>query len=86
MRRKQLKGYQFYRQRTIGSYIVDFYCLRAKLVVEVDGGQHYTEEGEVSDEIRDNHMREFGLTVVRFSDREVLKNLDGVIERLWQYL
>ena len=43
LRRKQLKGHQFYRQKIIGKYIVDFYCPRANLVIELDGGQHYSE-------------------------------------------
>ena len=43
VRRKQLKGFQFYRQKNIGNYIVDFYCPAAKLIVEIDGGQHYSE-------------------------------------------
>ena len=45
VRRKQINGYQFYRQKNIGSYIVDFYCPAAKLIIELDGSQHYTEEG-----------------------------------------
>src|SRR4030043_1267894 len=46
IRGKQLKGYQFYRQKTIGNSIVDFYCPKAKLVIELDGGQHYSSEGK----------------------------------------
>jgi len=45
LRKKQLKGYQFYRQKIIGNYIVDFLCPRANVVIEVDGSQHYSEEG-----------------------------------------
>ena len=46
IRRRQLSGYQFYRQRIIGSYIVDFYCPTARLVIEIDGGQHYYGKGK----------------------------------------
>ena len=46
IREKQLRGSQFYRQKTIGNYIVDSYCSGAKLIIELDGGQHYTSEGE----------------------------------------
>jgi len=53
LRRKQLKGLQIYRQRIIGDYIVDFYCPKANLIIEVDGGQHYTDEGIAKDKIRD---------------------------------
>ena len=52
IRRKQLKGYQFYRQKNIDNYIVDFYCPSAQLIVEIDGGQHYSEENIVKDEAR----------------------------------
>ena len=84
LRRKQLKGLQVYRQRIIGNYIVDFYCPRSKLIVEIDGGQHYANKGIGEDKIRDEYMRDKGLRVLRFSDREVLKNLDGVIERIYE--
>lgn len=86
IRRKQLKGKQFYRQRIIGRYIVDFYCPRDKLVVELDGGQHYTEEGKMKDQVRDNFLRSKGLTVLRFSDREVFENLEGVLEVIYRHL
>lgn len=82
LRRKQLKGLQFYRQRIIGNYIVDFYCPKAKMIIEVDGGQHYSEEGKEKDRRRDDSMGSKGLKVLRFSDREVLKNIDGVVERI----
>ena len=82
VRKKQLKGYQFYRQRIAGNYIVDFYCPKAKLIVEVDGGQHYNNKEIKKDKIRDDYMRKQGLKVLRFSDREILENLNGVIERI----
>ena len=86
IRRKQLKGRQFYRQKNIGDYIVDFYCPSAKLIVELDGGQHYTEEGVNRDQIRDNYLENFGFSVLRFSDREVFKNIEGVLERIFEHL
>ena len=86
IRRKQLKGRQFYRQKNIGDYIVDFYCPSAKLIVELDGGQHYTEEGVNTDQIRDKYLENFGFSVLRFSDREVFKNIEGVLERIFEHL
>ena len=86
IRRKQLKGRQFYRQKNIGDFIVDFYCPSAKLIVELDGGQHYTEEGVKTDQIRDNYLENFGFSVLRFSDREVFKNIEGVLERIFEHL
>ena len=49
LRRKQLKGYQFYRQKIIRNFIVDFYCPKANLVIELDGGQHYSETSNAKD-------------------------------------
>jgi len=86
VRRKQLKGYQFYRQKIIGNYIVDFYCPKARLIIEIDGGQHYNDEGIKKDRIRDDYMRDHKSKVLRFSDREVFKNLNGVIERIYENL
>jgi len=86
IRRKQLKGLQFYRQKTIGNYIVDFYCPELKLVIEVDGGQHYSAKGKDKDCIRDDYMKKSGIIVLRFSDRDVLKRIDAVIEKIWREL
>jgi very-short-patch-repair endonuclease len=80
LRKRQLNNRQFYRQRIIGNYIVDFYCPEGKLVVEIDGSQHYSEPGKARDKMRDNHLSDLGLTVLRFSAREVLENLQGVLE------
>jgi very-short-patch-repair endonuclease len=83
IRGKQLKGLQFYRQKIIGSYIADFYCPKARLVIEIDGGQHYSAGGKEKDRLRDDYMARAGITLLRFTDREVLQNLEGVLDRLW---
>jgi len=82
LRGKQLKGYQFYRQKPIGDYIVDFFCPRAKLVIEVDGGQHFSEEISEYDRIRDKYMSSLGLRVLRFTNIEVLGCIEGVVESI----
>ncbi len=86
IRRIQLEGFQFYRQKIIGNYIVDFYCPELKLVIEVDGGQHYIAEGKDKDHIRDDYMKKIGINVLRFSDRDVLKRIDAVMEKIWREL
>ena len=86
IRGKQLKEYQFYRQQIIGNYIVDFYCPKAKIVLELDGGQHYNLAGKEKDRERDNYMKNQGVKVLRFSDREVFENIDGILETIWNYL
>jgi very-short-patch-repair endonuclease len=86
IRGRQLKGYQFYRQKPIGNYIVDFYCPKAKLVIELDGGQHYKDEGLLKDKVRDEYLAGLGLQVLRFSDRDVLMQTDSVLEKIWSCL
>jgi very-short-patch-repair endonuclease len=86
LRRKQLKGYPFYRQKIIGKYIVDFCCPKANLVIELDGGQHYSETGKAEDSIRYDALRKMGLKVLRFSDGDVFENMGGVIEGIWSCL
>jgi very-short-patch-repair endonuclease len=86
LRRKQLKGYPFYRQKIIGKYIVDFYCPRANLVIELEGRQYYSETGKAKDRTRDDVLTEMGIKVLRFSDRDVFENIGGVMERMWSCL
>ncbi len=71
-------GVKFRRQVPFGPYIVDFFCFSAKLVVELDGGQHYREEGKEYDLRRDEYLVARGLTVLRFSNEEFLTNQDAV--------
>jgi very-short-patch-repair endonuclease len=86
LRGKQLKGLQIYRQRIIGNYIVDFYCPKSKLIIEVDGGQHYANEGIKQDKTRDRYIMNQSFKVLRFSDKEVFENLDGVMGKIYENL
>ena len=86
LKRKQIKGHQFYRQKILRNYIVDFFCPAAKLVIEIDGGQHFSPEWAKKDTVRDGYLASLGLTVLRFTDTEVLKNIDGVLERIVQFV
>jgi len=82
LRLKQLNGYQFYRQRVIGNYIVDLCSLALKLVIEVDGSQHFSNETVTMDKIRDKYLKDCGFIVLRFNDYDVLTNIDGVVENI----
>lgn len=75
-----LKSYpvRFQRQKAIGNYIVDFYCHKAKLVVEVDGSQHFTQNGLKQDSVRTQQLEEFDVMVIRFSNYDVNTNFYGV--------
>ena len=70
----------FYRQRPIGSYIADFYCPKAKLVIELDGSQHYEDEGKRSDQARDEFFAFQGIKVLRYSNADINQNFDGVCQ------
>ncbi len=86
LRGKQPKGLQFYRQRIISNYIGDFYCPAAKLVIELEGGQHYTDKGVKEDRVRDGYLNSLGLKVLRFAHRDIVENLDGCLERICESL
>ena len=82
IRMKQLKGYQFYRQKPIGDYIADFFCPRAKLVIEVDGSQHFSDEMTEYDRIRNEYLSSLGLRVLRFTNIDVLTHITSVVESI----
>jgi very-short-patch-repair endonuclease len=77
---------KFWRQRPIDNFIVDFYCPKLKLVIEVDGDSHFTESGLVYDEERTRILEGYGLRVIRFRNDEVLRNFEGFCEQImWFY-
>jgi very-short-patch-repair endonuclease len=86
LRRKQLLGLQFYRQKPIGEFIVDFFAPSAGLVVEVDGSQHYVAEHVQKDRSRDAYLASLGLRVLRFNSREVLTDGDIVVESIYRVI
>lgn len=71
-----------YRQRVIWNYIVDFYCPKAKLVIEIDGSQHYTTEGLEYDEIRTEILEQYQLEVIRFSNLDIEENFTAVCRQI----
>ncbi len=84
LRGKQILGVQFYRQKPIGKFIVDFFAPKGKLVVEVDGSQHAEAYHAGKDKERDNYLSSLGIRVLRFNSREVLKDTDAVIEIIFR--
>ena len=73
---------KIYKQRIIGDYIVDFYCASAKLVIEVDGSQHYEEQGLNKDSERTSFLESLGLYVVRYSNRDINCKFKAVCEQI----
>jgi len=86
LRGKQLLNVQFYRQKPIGDYIADFYAPLGKLVIEVDGGQHYEENYLQKDQERDFFMEQQGLKTLRFNNLQVLQSIDDVIDVIFNAL
>jgi len=84
LRNRQLANHKFRRQEPVGSYIADFLCAEAKLIIELDGGQHSQQQAH--DHRRDVYLHEQGYRVLRFWNNEVFENLDGVIETILQSL
>lgn len=80
-----MKGYQFTRQKPIGNYIVDFYCSKLKLVVEIDGNSHDSNKFKYDKE-RENILKSFGLEIIRFSDLDVKKDINLIALFLQQWI
>lgn len=80
LRNRQLDGVKFRRQFSIGRYILDFYSPEYRLGIEADGGQHYEDKGIQRDGFRTRELNKFGVEILRFSDREILTNIEGVYE------
>ncbi|GAB4375360.1 MAG: endonuclease domain-containing protein [Calditrichia bacterium] len=81
---KQLQGRKFRRQHSIGNYIVDFYCPSEKLVIELDGAEHFTEHGAEYDEKRTRFLNNLGIRVIRFENEQVFDDIEGVLAEISQ--
>ena len=79
LRSKRMEGVKFRRQHPFGPYIIDFISLEAKLIIELDGGQHSTGSTLEKDKIRDQYCRDKGFKVLRFWNNEVIENKEGVL-------
>ncbi len=77
---------RFQRQKAIGNYIVDFYCAKARLVVELDGSQHYNKNELLKDRIRTERLEEYKLTVIRIPNNEIDENFYGVCEYIDDFI
>jgi very-short-patch-repair endonuclease len=88
LRLRQLKaqGYHFRRQAPQGWYVLDFVCLRQRLIVEVDGAQHGFDDHRPHDERRDRYFAERGFRTLRFWNSDIDSNLDSVVDTIWHAL
>nr|WP_245395604.1 DUF559 domain-containing protein [Anthocerotibacter panamensis] len=84
LRGKQLEGYRFRRQHPIDRFVLDFYCPAVKLAIELDGSQHGSPEGKARDAERTAWLNAQGIRVIRFWNAQVFKNLEGVLQEIWE--
>jgi very-short-patch-repair endonuclease len=82
LQRRQLFGWKFRRQHSVGRFVLDFYCPDARLAVELDGSPHDSEAGQRRDVERDEFLVTHGIRVVRFENRDVITNLEGVLAEI----
>jgi very-short-patch-repair endonuclease len=75
-------GFKFRRQHPVGGFVLDFYCHKLKLSIEIDGGYHFTKEQTEKDKIRTNYLSEIGISEIRFTNKQVLNKYENVIENV----
>lgn len=80
--KQHFPDYRFKRQHPISQYIADFYCHKLKLVIEIDGAFHLSDESKINDKIRDEFMQSLGLEIIRFTNQEVCEKGENIIMRL----
>lgn len=78
--------YDFHRQKPIGNFIADFYCYQLRLVIEIDGSGHFTDDDtKQRDALKEEFIKSIGFTVIRFTNREITSDMDNVLRKLEQY-
>ncbi|MDB5228088.1 MAG: hypothetical protein JWN78_2281 [Bacteroidota bacterium] len=86
LRAKQMMGFRFLRQRPIGKYIVDFFCKELKLIIEIDGVTHHYEDVCEKDIAREKYLKLLGYSILRFSDDEIINDIDLVYELIKEFI
>lgn len=84
LRKKQILGIKFTRQKPIGNYIADFYASSINLVIEIDGEGHFSQQGLLDDSKRDDYLNNLSLTVLRFTNLDIFKNLSVVLDEIYR--
>ena len=82
LRRKQVYGHKFRRQYGVGPYVIDFYCPALKLALEIDGDSHLLADADTQDKQRQDYIESFGIQFLRFTNEQVYRNLDEVLETI----
>jgi very-short-patch-repair endonuclease len=85
LRAGQLKGYKFNRQKPLDRYIVDFYCKKLNLIIEVDGESHNSDEARLKDNLRQQVLEKLGLSFLRFDDLDVKNKMERVLQKIVEF-
>ena len=83
---KQILGYQFLRQKPIGNYIVDFYCPKLKIAIEIDGESHGYKKAMLRDEVKEKYLSKIGIELIRYDDYDVKSNIGAIINHLIDWI
>ena len=83
---KNIRGYKFRRQYSVGNYILDFYCPKIKLAIEIDGDSHFTPRAATHDQLRAKFLRQYSIQVLRFTNTDITKNIEPVVNKILEYL
>ena len=75
-----------HRQKVIGNYIVDFYIAERKIIIELDGSQHYEPQGKLADQVRDAYLKSLGMTILRYSNADINYRFEEVCSDIWNYI
>ena len=84
MRGRRLHGERFLRQYGVDDYVLDFYCPRLKLAIEVDGDSHFTFDAKEYDTVRQQHIEAYGIRFLRYTTVDVFENIDGVCQQVFE--
>ncbi len=82
LRSKQVLGFKFRRQYGINQYIVDLYCSSSRIAIEIDGENHFSEKAQAMDNERQKYIEAFRIRFLRFTNKEIIENIEGVLDRI----
>ncbi len=83
---KKLNGYKFRRQFGVGDYILDFYCPKGRIAIEIDGPSHFKESAFKKDTVRKTYIESAGIKILRFNNQDVQTNIEGVLQKILEHL
>ena len=86
LKSKKMMGYDFHRQKPVDNFIVDFFCNKLKLVIELDGYSHTFEDVSDKDKLKQARLQKLGITVLRLCDEDVMKNIEGVLIMIRRFI